>query len=113
MHVARQHHEVRPVFLNQGVDGRFRRSLVLVPERDYTVRNAIKISALLVVGMIGNDQWDVTGEFATLLPVQQVHQTVIIFGDENDHAWPVGRLGQPPFHTERVSNRREVFGEIG
>src|SRR4029077_13459314 len=74
--------------------------------------NLVEVGNRLVVGVIGNNQRNVAGQFATLVAVEQIDQAVIVLRNENDHALPNRRLCQPPLHIEGFSDRREILAEI-
>ena len=70
LHVARQHDEIRRMLPEQTQDLLLRRPLVSARNRHHEVRNAVKVCDRLVVGVIGNDGRNFTGQFAAPLPVE-------------------------------------------
>src|SRR5947209_6791699 len=90
LHVAGQNHEVRVVLVDQAAKACLGFVFVPLGDGNNFIWNAVKIGDGLVVRVIGNDQRDVTGEFASFMPVQQIHQAVIVFRDENNHALALG-----------------------
>src|SRR5216684_2221965 len=87
--------------------------LVVLGDRNDGIGNFVEVGKRLVVGVIGNDQRNVAGEFAALVAIQEIDQAVIVLGDKNNHARAMRGLGQSPVHLELFGYRREVLGEVG
>ena len=83
LHVAREHNETAAVFAHECDLSLLRLALVFLGDRHDEIGDAVKIRDPLVIGVVGNDQRDLTAEFATLVPVEQVLQAVVILGNEN------------------------------
>src|SRR5579862_3702967 len=112
LHVACQHHEVRLVLVDEGLNPGLGQGFILFRHADDFVGNFVEIGDGLVVRMVGDDEWNVAGKFSALLAVKQVDQAVIILRDEDDHFGTMSRPRQPPLHAERLGNRGEVSCEI-
>ncbi len=77
------------------------------------VGDFVEVGNGLVVGVIGDDQRDLAGEFAALVTVEKIDEAVIVFRDQDDHARAMRGLRQAPLHLEFVGDGREMFGEVG
>ncbi len=113
LHVASEDHEIGFVCFDQRVDLLFCLLLVFFCDRDDVVRDFVEVGDGLVVGVVGNDQRDVAGEFAALMTVEKIDEAVIVLRDQDDHARAMRGLGQPPVHLELFGDGREMFGEVG
>src|SRR5215467_7887246 len=72
----------------------------------------VKVRCALVIRMIGDDQRDLTSEFATLVAIKEVLKAVIVPGDEDGEASAIGRLGQSPIHFELPSDWGKMAAEF-
>ncbi len=113
LHVAGEDHEIRYVLINQRLDFFFGFFFVFFTDRNYCVRDFVKVCDGLVVGMIGNDQRNVADEFAAVMAIEKINEAVIVLRDENNHALLVRRQGEPPVHLEFVSDRGKMLAEVG
>ena len=113
LHVAGQHYEIGGVIVDQCLNSLLRVALVFFGDRHDRVGNLVEIGERLIVRVIGDDQRNIAGEFAALMAVEQIHEAVIIFRNQNDHARSMRRLCQPPLHLELFGNGREVLAEVG
>jgi hypothetical protein len=86
--------------------------LFFLGNRNVVKRNAEKIGVALGVRMIADHQGKIASEFSVALAVQQIHQAVIVLGNENGHAGPAITGRQHPIHAEFVSDRPESSIEI-
>ncbi len=77
------------------------------------VRDFVKVGQGLVVGVIGDDERDLAGEFAALVTVEEIDEAVVVLRNQNDHARAMGGLRQAPLHLELFGDGREMFGEVG
>jgi hypothetical protein len=59
------------------------------------------------VAMIADHQRKVAMQLSVPLPVQQVHQAVVVFGNEDCHPWPLAAQRDAPFHSKFVRDRPE------
>src|SRR5713101_7825325 len=84
LHVARQNYEVRFVLSDQGLDSFLCLVLVVFGDGDDCVRNLVEIGERLIVGVVGDDQRNVAGEFTALVPIQKIDQTMVILGDKSN-----------------------------
>src|SRR5262252_6937662 len=74
LHVARQHHEIGLVLVNQALDLAFSRLLVIFRHRNDDVGNLVKIGDGLIVRMIRDDQRNFAGELTALMAIEQIYQ---------------------------------------
>lgn len=111
LHVARQHDETAAVFADKGDLLLLDFPFVLFCDRKDEVGNAIEVGDPLIVGMIGDDQRNLALQLAALMAVEQVLQAVVILGDEDGNARPVGGTGQPPVHLEVVGDGTKMLRE--
>src|SRR5258708_5111545 len=74
--------------------------------------NAVKIRVAFSVGMIADDERNLASQFAGVPSVEQVHQAMIIFGNEYRDAQPFTRKCDLPLDIHPLRNRREVASEI-
>ncbi len=79
LHVTGEHQEISLAVFDQRMDLFFGLSLIFFGDGNDTVRNLVKLGNGLVVGVVGNDQRDVAGEFAALVTVEKIDETVIVF----------------------------------
>src|ERR1700730_18537628 len=78
LHVAGQDYEVRFVLSEQRLDSFLCLVLVVFGDGDDGVRNFVEIGERSIVGVVGDDQRKVAGEFTTLVPIQKIDQTMVI-----------------------------------
>jgi hypothetical protein len=62
--------------------------------------------------MVADDERKITRQLPVALPVQQIHQTVIILGYENRHPGTVAAQANAPVHAKFVSDRTKGTIEI-
>ncbi len=53
--------------------------------------DAVEIRMALRIGMVADDERNVASQLARVPSVEQVHQAMVIFGNENRGAQPVAR----------------------
>src|SRR5215472_7868436 len=73
LHVARQHHKVWLVLVNQVLDSIFGSPFVVFHHRNDYVRNLVEGGDLAIIRMVGDNQRNLAGEFAALMPIEQIH----------------------------------------
>jgi hypothetical protein len=112
LHVARQHHQIDLVSLQKFQLLRFRLRLVLFADRNLVIRHAVEIRMMLGIGMVADHQGKVATQLAVPLPVQQVHQAVVILGNKNGHARPLAAQSDAPVHSELVRDWSERFVKL-
>ena len=112
MHVAGKNDEINVVGVEKLELLGFGFGFVFLRHRKVMERHAKEIGVALGVGMVADHQGKVAGEFAIALAMKQVHQAVIVFGNEDGHAWPAIAQGQHPVHTELVRDWAEGSIEI-
>jgi len=78
--------------------------LVLLGHRNQVIRNLMKIRMPFRVRMIANHQRNFASQFPDPLPVKQIHETVIIFGNKNGDARPVIRPRNAPPNRKLLGN---------
>ena len=74
--------------------------------------HAEEIGVALGVGMITDDQGEIASEFSIALAMKQIHQAVIVLGNEDGHAWPAIAQDDDPVHAELVRDRAKRSIEI-
>src|SRR5580765_2235509 len=62
--------------------------------------------------MITDDQGEIASEFSIALAMKQIHQAVIVLGNEDGHAWPAIAQDDDPVHAELVRDRAKCSIEI-
>ena len=67
-------------------------------------RYAIEVGVMLGVKMIADDQHKFTRELPVALPVQKIHQAMVVFGDKNGDPRAVIAQANHPIHAEVVSD---------
>jgi len=77
-----------------------------------TVGNAVKLGVALGIGVVADNHRNVAGQLSYALAIQQVHQTVIMFGNKNSYPRPIARERDPPLHRKPLRDGRELFGKI-
>ena len=113
LHVAGEDHKVGFMVFDQRMDLLFSLALVFFRDRDDLIGNFVEVRNGLIVGVVGNNQRDVTGKFAALVTIEQIDQAVIVLRDENDHARAMRGLRQAPIHLKLFGDGREVSREVG
>ncbi len=113
LHVAGEDHEVGLVVFDERMDLCFGLLFVVFCDGDHDIGNFVEIGDGLIVGVVGNNQRDVAGEFAALVAVEEIDEAVVVLRNQNDHARSMRGLRQPPLHLELFRDRRKVFGEVG
>src|ERR1700732_1224290 len=78
LHVAGQDYEVRSVLRDQGLDSFLGLVLIVFGDGDDCVRDFVEIGKRLIVGVVGDDQRNVAGQFTALVPIQKIDQTMVI-----------------------------------
>jgi hypothetical protein len=86
---------------------RFGFGFVFLRHRNVVERHAKEIGVALSVGMVADHQRKVAGEFAIALAMQQIHQAVIVLGNEDGYPRPAIAHGEHPIHAELVRDRAE------
>src|ERR1700674_3120791 len=112
LHVARQHHEIRIVLLQEVQNCLLCLTLVVSWNWNRKVGNSIEIRDRLIVRVVRNNQRNVASQFAAPAAIKQVHQAVVVLRDQYDHLRAVVRPSQTPLHLEVVGDRSEVPGEV-
>jgi hypothetical protein len=112
LHVAGEHDEVGLMLLQNPQKFLLRRTLPIFFNRHSLVRNAIEVGGWLVVGVIRNDDGNVARQFSALMAIQEVHQAMVVLGDQDCHLLPWRRLRQMPPHVEALGYGIEVAGKI-
>jgi hypothetical protein len=80
--------------------------------RNDAIRDAVEVCVIFRVGMIADYQGDFAGEFAGALPVEQIDETVIVFGNKNSYARAVVRGGDAPLNRKLLGDGSKPFGKI-
>src|SRR5580700_545383 len=88
-------------------------TLIVFCDGDDSVGNFVEIGDGSVVGMIGDDQRDIAGEFAGPVTVEKIDEAVVVLRNQNDHARTMRGLRQAPLHLKLFGDGREMFGEVG
>ena len=112
LHVACQHHEIRLLFANQTLNLCLGLVLVVFRDRNNRIRDLVEIGNRLIVRVIRNNQRDVAGQLSRLVAIQKIDQAMIVLRNQNDHAWAMRRLRQPPLHLKLFGDGRELPAEI-
>ena len=112
LHVASQDDEFDIVLAKQFDLLPFCLRLVVLGNGNHAIGNAIKVCVGLRVGMIADYQGDFAGEFAGALPVEQVDETVIVFGYKNGYARAVVRGGDAPLNGKLFGDGSKPFGKV-
>jgi len=86
LHVAGQNDQFDLVFAEQVELLVFRFRFVLLGHRDDVIGNVIKISVVPGIRVIADHQRDLAGEFPDALPVEQINEAVIVFGNKDGYA---------------------------
>ena len=112
LHVARQHDQAALVLADERELFLFGFALVLLRDGHDEIGNVVEVGDPLVVGMIGNDQWNLAAQFAALVAVEKILQAMVVLGDEDGDAGAVGGVGEPPVHLEFAGDGSEALGEL-
>ncbi len=112
LHVASQDDEFDIVLAKQFDLLPFCLRLVFLGNGNHAIGNAIKVCVGLRVGMIADYQGDFAGEFAGALPVEQIDEAVIVFGNKNGHARTVVRGGDAPLNGKLLGDGSKPFWKI-
>src|SRR6185369_611638 len=104
LHVACEDNEIHLMALEHGKHLLLGRSLVVLLYGDEEKRNVVKVGDALAVLMIGNDAGNLARQFPALVPIEQIHQTVIVFRNENRHARAGIGESKPPVKVEFSRN---------
>src|SRR5580698_11432772 len=77
------------------------------------VRDMVEVGYALVIGVIRNNQRNLAMQFATLVPVKQILQAMVILRNENSDPRAVGGAGESPIHLEVAGDGSKSFGKLG
>ena len=117
LHVARQHHEIDALVLDDGFD-----PLLLCPlgggvaaggQRQVVERDAVAIGQAGERGVVRHDGRDVDVELAALPAEQQVVQAVAVLADHQQQARSLGHGVEPCIHAVLRADMREQVLEHG
>src|SRR5579864_83388 len=86
--------------------------LILLGHFNYMKGNAVKIRMAFRVGMVADDERDFARQFARVPAVEQVHQAMIVLGNEYRDTQAVARKRDLPLHVQTVRDWSEVAREI-
>ncbi|MCY1422496.1 hypothetical protein D9M71_381800 [compost metagenome] len=111
LHVARQHHHVGTVLLDQARHFGKGRLLVLRVDRDMEERDAVPLDHAAQVIVVGDHAGNIAIEFLGVPAVQQVSQAVGLTAGHQHHALLLVGIGDTPDHRELFGDRRERFAE--
>ena len=78
LHVAGEDEEISFVRLDQRMNVFLGLPLILFGDGDDRVGNLVEVGDGLVVGMVRDDQWNVAGEFAALVTVEEIDEAVVV-----------------------------------
>jgi len=111
LHIARENDEGALVFADESDLFLFRFLLVFFCNRHDKVGDAIEVGNALIVRMVRNDQRNFTAQFTALVAIEQVLEAMVVLGDEDSDAGPVGGVGKPPVHLEVAGEESKLFGK--
>src|SRR5512135_132761 len=110
LHVARQHHGVAAMLLEQRGD------LVegggLVGHVDMDERDAMPLDETAQILVVGDHTGNIHLQFATAPAMQQVVEAMVLLAHQYHQALLDRRVGQLPGHLELVSQRRKPAAEL-
>src|SRR5882724_9037132 len=112
LHVTGQDNEVDVVGVEKLDLLRFGLGFVFLRHRNVMEGYAKEIGVALGVGMVADQQGKIAGEFPIALAMKQIHQAVIVLGNENGHARPAITEREYPVHAELVRDRAKRSIEI-
>ena len=75
-------------------------------------RDAIELRESPSVWMVADDERDPASKLATLVPVKQVEQAVLLAGDKDRHRSRRGGILHAPAHLELLGHRAETLGKL-
>ena len=67
----------------------------------------------LDIGMIADDEGDLTAEFARPVTQQKIVETMVLLGAEDRHLLHVSRIGDPPVHVHALRDFCDGILESG
>ena len=109
LHVARQHHEIRPRLLDHLPDRVLLLALGVLCRRQGVERNFAEIAARMgLARMVGDDRGRVHRKLADPPAIENIDETVIGFRDQEHHLAPRGAIAHLPVHAEALGERREA-----
>ena len=74
--------------------------------------DAVKISVAFRVDMVADNQRKIAFQFSAPLAIQQIHQAVILLGNEDGHPRTVIAQGDAPVHAELVRDGAKRAVEV-
>src|SRR5438128_5326027 len=112
LHVTCENNEIHRLPLQQSPNLPFRRLLFFLLNRHQIKRNAVELRNGLAIRMIRNYARNIARQFPTLMAIKQIHQAMIVLGNQNRHSLANIRQYQPPLHVEFTRDPREVMDQI-
>jgi hypothetical protein len=74
--------------------------------------HAVKIGVAFRVEMVADNQREIALQLSAALSIEQIHQTVIVFGNENGYSRTIIAQGKAPVHAKLVRDRSKRPVEI-
>ncbi|RMO67438.1 hypothetical protein ALQ37_01458 [Pseudomonas syringae pv. aptata] len=108
LHVARQHHQLGPCFIDHLHQRGFLRSLGFPGHGQVDEANTLTFGHRSQIQVIGDDGGDGHVHFALVVAVQQVGQAVIELADHQQHTHRPARVVQLPLHGKVVGHSVEA-----
>src|SRR6266446_4369986 len=112
LHVTRQDNQIDVVCVEKLDLLRFRLGLAFLRYRNVMEGYAKEIGVASGVEMVADHQGKIAGEFPIALAMKQIHQAVVVLGNEDGHAWPAIAQREHPVHAELVCDWAERSIEI-
>ncbi len=74
-------------------------------------RDTVEFRQTLGITVVADDQRDVAGQFATLVPMQEIGQAMVVLRDHDGHACTLLWEIELPLHLQTLGDRAEVLAE--
>lgn len=113
LHVPRQHDEVDLVGVDEFEDPGFLLGLGVLGHGEVVEGDVVGLGERFEVGVVGDDQGNVDGELARLLPEEEVVEAVADFGHHDEDLGLLRHGTQRVVHLHGGGERVEFRGEMG
>ncbi len=112
LHVARQHHHIGLIFLEQLINMGESFLFVFLAYRHVVVGNLMPLHHPAQVVVVGDDRHDLGIDLLAVPAVQQISHTMGFLAAHQDDFLGLGRVGNVPVHIEFAGNRLKRGAEL-